>query len=178
MWFWRTRAILFFNQRWDKVWRWCNVSFSKGAVALFFVPSRCTQIHIYRIHFGNYGMTLIIIYKMMKIMIWRKWQTKSCSCKFGRHEPILHKKKLIFWNSCQEYCSFIINFSMMIDSLPIYILNVRWMYLFHPVWHQSGAKIFYEFVSAQFSTTSIIACCSNCNIFPKIPFLVTFSFLV
>lgn len=112
--------IVFFNQsilhnlqRRVKLWSHAHVHDVFAFYPCAQVRSIALGVHSSCIHFGNYAMTLIIIYKMMKMVIWWKWQTKSCSCIIGRHKSnraIEMEREALSWHSCQEYLSFVINF--------------------------------------------------------------------
>lgn len=77
----------------------------------------------HRMHIGNYGMTLIIIYKMMKIM-GRNDRQKSCSCIIGRHKSTAkqREREALIHITCAKNSIFgSSSISIMIDSSPIYI---------------------------------------------------------
>lgn len=107
-------------------------------------------------------------------MICRKWQTKSCSCIFERHEP--NKVIAISFIKLMPKISFVHHQFLSWSILcQYYILSVRWMYLTIRYGISLEQNILWICFST-FWTTSIITCCSNCIILRKIPFSKLFSF--
>lgn len=114
----------------------------------------CTRtLCIYRSHFGNYGMSVIqfIIQNDENFNMVKMTNKKVIHAYSGRHKSTARERKTHSWyNSCQEYLSFIINFYHDRFSANKFWMCARECISSSGVASDLMQNIYYEFVSAHF----------------------------
>lgn len=156
-------------------------------VAIFLPFVAYIQVYTFIVFiFGNYEMTLIITYKMMKIMIWWKWQTKSCSSIF---ESDINQQKARERERVREnsFIKFMPRIFFVHHQFPSWSILCQYIYflMYLPIRHGIAIScknvIIMNFVSAHFQQHQSSLVLLKLHHFSvkneaKIPILVTFFF--